>query len=129
MAISPTLKTVRTEAEMFPLVERWLESSMTQQAFSLKHQLSPHILPYWINRYRQQKGQVPSNRSQAASSPQSSGFIQVGSSVSSAASTANELETTMAHGLSIELPSGLVLRFPSLIPASYLQEVIAACSH
>lgn len=58
MATTSPTKLIRTEANMFSLVESWLRSNRTQKEFSLKHQLSPHMLPYWINRYRHQKGQT-----------------------------------------------------------------------
>ena len=48
-------KEVRTEAKMFPLVENWIESKLTQKQFSEQHQLPAHILPYWITRYHQQQ--------------------------------------------------------------------------
>jgi hypothetical protein len=45
-------KPTRTEQEMFPLIESWLKSKLTQKEFSQKHKLPLHILPYWIGRYR-----------------------------------------------------------------------------
>lgn len=44
---------VRTEAEMFPLVESWLKSGQTQKQFYTNHGLPVHILAYWVGRYRQ----------------------------------------------------------------------------
>ncbi len=47
-----TEKPIRTEQEMFPLIESWMKSKLTQKEFSQKHKLPLHILPYWIGRYR-----------------------------------------------------------------------------
>jgi hypothetical protein len=47
MAPQPT-----TEQEMFPLVESWLKSRLTQKQFCATHQMPAHILAYWVGRYR-----------------------------------------------------------------------------
>lgn len=44
----------KTPAEMFPLIEAYLQSPLTQKAFCHKHALSLPVLNYWIQRYRQQ---------------------------------------------------------------------------
>ncbi len=44
---------VKTEPEMFPLVESWLKSGLSQKQFCLEHQMPVHILAYWVGRYRQ----------------------------------------------------------------------------
>jgi hypothetical protein len=95
---------------MFPLVENWLASGITQKAFSQKHGLALHLMPYWVARYRKAH---PS----AKSTPATTGFIQV----STPQSTVSAME--------VALPSGAVIRFSSLIPVTYLQELLSICSH
>ncbi len=101
---------IRTEKEMFPLVEEWLKSGISQKEFSQRHGLALHIMPYWVARYRKVH---PS--AQATAAP-STGFIQL----PTPQSTVSPME--------VALPSGTVIRFSSLIPVTYLQEVLLICS-
>ncbi len=105
---------IRTEAEMFPLVESWLHSGLTQKAFSLQHQLPLHILPYWASRYRKTKpdGEAPGRKT-------ASGFIPLSPPGPPAALTSS---------MEVVLPSGVILRFVGLVPVPYLQELLATCS-
>lgn len=104
---------MRTSAEMFPVVENWLQSGLTQKEYSQRHQLAVHILPYWAGRYRK----AQANPIDASSPQPSSGhFIAV--------STAKE----MISGVEVVLPTGVVIRFASAIPVSYLQQLLKACS-
>lgn len=103
---------MRTSEEMFPVVEDWLQSGLTQKAYSQRHNLPLHILPYWANRYR--KFQQDPNTASALSS--TGHFIPV--------STGN----TMNGGMEIVLPTGVVIRFAEPVPASYLQQLLRACS-
>jgi len=105
---------IRTEAEMFPLVESWLHSGLTQKAFSLQQQLPPHILPYWASRYRKTKPAGEATATKAAS-----GFIALSPPGPPAALTGQ---------MEVVLPGGVILRFASLVPVPYLQEVLATCS-
>jgi hypothetical protein len=117
---------IRTQTEMFPLVENWQKSGLTQKEFSQKHELPLHILPYWVARYR--KGQP----SVSPSRPQSPGFIRLSSPVDSvpaatrvpadlsAVSSAAAVDTTTV----VELPSGVVVRFSSLLPVEYIKELL-----
>jgi hypothetical protein len=43
---------VRTEAEMFPLVESWQKSGLTQKEFSQQQGISDQVFYYWVARYR-----------------------------------------------------------------------------
>ena len=43
---------VKTEAQMFPLVESWQKSGLTQKQFSQQHQISEQVFCYWVSRYR-----------------------------------------------------------------------------
>lgn len=100
---------IRTQKEMFPLVEEWLKSGITQKEFSQRHGLALHLMPYWVGRYRKAHPLT-------ASTPATSKFIRV---------SAPEVTVTP---MEVVLPSGAVMRFSSLIPVSYLQELLLACS-
>jgi hypothetical protein len=110
---------IRTRKEMFPLAESWLKSGMTQKEFSQKHALPQHILPYWVSRYRKaQPRQID-----APSTPnETPAFIRL---AASAPVTNADVAT---KGMEVVMPSGVVLRFSSLIPLSYLKELIGLCS-
>lgn len=102
---------MRTSEEMFPVVEDWLQSGLSQKAYSQRHGLPLHILPYWVSRYRKAH-QDPIT----ASSPSSPGhFIPVPTG------------DTMNGGMEIALPTGVVIRFADPVPVSYLQQVLRAC--
>jgi hypothetical protein len=103
---------MRTSEEMFPVVEDWLQSGLTQKAYSQRHDFPLHILPYWASRYRKAQ-QAPIDQHAQSSSGH---FIPV--------STGN----TMNGGMEIVLPTGVVIRFVNHVPVSYLQQVLKACS-
>lgn len=103
---------MRTSAEMFPVVEDWLQSGLTQKEYSQRHLLALHILPYWVGRYRKEKV----NPSEQASQPSFGHFIPV--------STDKE----MISGMEVVLPTGVVIRFANPVPVSYLQQVLKVCS-
>jgi hypothetical protein len=90
-------------------VESWLQSGLSQKAFSLRHHLPVHVLVYWVSRYRKVH---PAPANTAAS------FIRL---CPPAASPATEM--------TVELPSGVVIRFSSLVSVTYLQELVKGCSH
>ena len=102
---------IRTEKEMFPLVAEWLSSGISQKEFGQRHGFALHIMPYWVARYRKAH---PSAQAMAATT---TGFIQLPTS-----------QTTVSS-MEVALPSGTVLRFSSLIPINYLQELLSVCSH
>lgn len=98
---------MRTSAEMFPVVEDWLQSGLTQKEYSERHQLPVHVLPYWVSRYRK----IHSN-----TQPQSASFIQVSTPPAS------------VHGMEVALPTGVVIRFANPVPVVYLQQLLSVCS-
>jgi len=98
---------MRTSEEMFPVVEDWLQSGLTQKEYSKRHQLAAHILPYWVSRYRQ---------THANTQPQSASFIQVSTAAAS------------VQGMEVALPTGVVIRFANTVPVSYLQQLLSVCS-
>lgn len=72
-------------------IEAWPSSGQTQQAYCKTNELSYHRFGYWRRKFLQQ--------SQEAQSQQGSGFVPVTHSAAS-----------QSAGLSLVLPSGLVLR-------------------
>jgi transposase len=108
---------IRTEKEMFPMVEKWLASGITQKAFSQSNGLALHIMPYWVARYRKVHGPTQVTPVSTQVTPATStGFIQLPTPQSTVSS------------MEVALPSGAVVRFSSLIPVSYLQELLSVCS-
>lgn len=72
-------------------IEAWQSSGQTQQAYCKANKLSYHRFGYWRRKFLQQ--------SQEAQSSKGSGFVPVTHSA-----------TSRSTGLSLALPSGLVLR-------------------
>ena len=103
---------MRNSEEMFPVVEYWLQSGLTQKAYSQRQQLAVHILPYWAAKYRKEKAISLDQDSR----PSSGRFIPV--------STSEE----MINGMEIVLPTGVVIRFASPVPVNYLQQLLKLCS-
>ncbi len=101
---------IRTEKEMFPLVAEWLASGISQKEFGQRHGLALHIMPYWVARYRK------AHPSAAPTPTTNSGFFQL----PTPQATVSPMEVALA--------SGAVIRFSSLIPGSYLQELLSVCS-
>lgn len=99
---------MRTEEEMFLVVEDWLQSGLTQKEYSKQHQLAKHILPYWAGRYR---------KIHPSSNQETTSFIRL--STPSAPSV---------DGMEVVLPTGVVIRFGSTVPVVYLQQLLSACS-
>ncbi len=105
---------LRTEAEMFPLVESWLESGLTQKEFSQKQQIPAHVLVYWIGRYRKiHRGDT----SQTLGKGKLDSFIRLPTTIPS------------ANGMEVCLPTGVVIRFAHPVPISYLEQLLSVCSH
>lgn len=98
---------MRTETEMFPVVEDWMASGLTQKEYSLQHGLPQHILPYWAGRYR--KAQTPDDESPSR-------FVQIATAAPSAAD------------MEIQWPNGTVLRLQGPVSAAWLKELLGPCS-
>lgn len=101
---------LRNASQMFPLVETWLQSGQTQEEFSGIHNMSKHVLSYWVCKYR--KAQRSEQSEGAAPS-----FIPLHPPAAGAISS-----------MEIVLPTGVVIRFASQVPVNYLQQVLKACS-
>jgi transposase-like protein len=122
---------VKTAAEMFPLVESWQKSGLTQKEFSQQHGVSEHVFYYWVSRYRNAQPVSPLSKSgpvahtkPVADAPKAAAFIRLscpGEAVPPAARTVAEATTV------VELPSGVVVRFTGLVPVAYLKELLT-CS-
>jgi transposase-like protein len=55
----------RNPAEMFPLVEAYLERDQTKKAFCEEHGLSESVLGYWLTKYRRKNA------------PEAGGFVEI----------------------------------------------------
>ncbi len=119
---------VKTAAEMFPLVERWQKSGLTQKEFSQQHGVSEHVFYYWVSRYRNALSIAPLSNSgpvahskPVANTETAAGFIRLSSPVEAVPPAARgEAQATTV----VELPSGVVLRFRGLVPVAYLKELL-----
>jgi hypothetical protein len=136
---------VKIEQEMFPLVEGWLSSGLTQKQFCATHQMPVHILAYWVGRYRKaQPAKASANKTvttpsratkEVMATEGSSGFIRLSSlpTIPTSAPTpaTSSLPTTQLPpgGMEVVLPTGAVIRFSATVPAGYLKELLSVCSH
>lgn len=118
---------VKTAAEMFPLVESWQKSGLTQKQFSQQHQINDQVFYYWVSRYRkaQPVSPVPKKQPAAQSKPVATAgttraFIRLSPPVDAATTPAGAADATTV----VELPSGVVLRFWGLLPVAYLKELL-----
>ena len=131
---------IKTQQEMFPLVQGWLESGLTQKQFCSNQGIPVHILAYWVGRYRKAKPQKATSAQATATTSKvakkvvatdsSSGFIRLSppAPIPTPAPTAapNQLPT---GNMEVVLPTGAVIRFSATVPASYLKELLSLCSH
>ena len=93
---------------MFPLIERWHNSGLTQQRFCEEHDLSLAVFGYWLRKYREASN---SNVEAGPAGEAAPGFLPL------------QLETapsSLSTALEIQLPDGTLLRFHRLPPQSYL---------
>lgn len=126
---------------MFPLVESWQKSGLTQKEFSRKHQLPLHILPYWVARYRKAGPPVAPSKQQSPPQKESPAFIRLSAPAAvapaagpipaaaavappAAAAAAVVAAPVTEMATAVELPSGVVLRFTGLVPVAYLRELV-----
>ncbi len=129
---------LKTEQEMFPLVEAWLQSGLTQKQFCLNHRLPVHILVYWVGRHRQsQSSKVSADKAETATGKatkevvareKSSGFIRLSPPPASPPPTSTASTATPTGNMEVILPTGTIIRFSTTVPASYLTELLSVCS-
>ena len=118
---------VKTEVQMFPLVESWQKSGLTQKQFSQQPQISEQVFCYWVSRYR--KAESAGQLSKAATEPPlatpaveiAPGFIRLSPPVDPVLPTATAV---IDAATLLELPSGVVVRFSGLVPITYLKELL-----
>jgi transposase-like protein len=116
---------------MFPLVESWQKSGLTQKEFSQQHGVSEHVFYYWVSRYRNAQSVSPLAKKQpvahtkpADDAGTAAAFIRLSPPVEAVPPTAR---TVVDATTVVELPSGVVLRFWGLVPVAYLKELLT-CS-
>jgi len=102
---------MRTPEEMFPVVEDWLESGLTQKDYSIRHGIAKHILPYWVGKYRKCKEEDM----EAAPS-----F----SPVSLSPSLSKNIELVLPNGIMISIPTGAL----DQLSPSHLHHLLQLCS-
>ncbi|MDO1451355.1 hypothetical protein Q0590_34085 [Rhodocytophaga aerolata] len=134
--MAPQLK---TEQEMFPLVESWLQSGLTQKQFCLDNQLPVHILVYWVGRYRKSqpvkttvdKREATANKAtkKVVVTESSLGFIRLSPPAPTLLSSPAASSQLPAGNMEVVLPTGAIIRFSATVPASYLKELLSLCSH
>lgn len=101
---------MRTPEEMFPIVEDWLESGLTQKEYSIQHDIALHILPYWVGKYR--KCQEEDLERIPSFSP-----------VSLSPSLSKNIELVLPNGIMISIPTGAL----SQISPSHLHRLLQLC--
>jgi len=86
----------RTKEQMYPVVEAYLASDLTQEGFCQYEGFSTAVLNYWLKKYRSEHGTAPGS------------FIEI----------------EPAGCLELTYPSGIRLSFDRLVPAAYLQALL-----
>lgn len=100
------MQKIRNSAEMFPIIEAWHSSGLTQKEYGKVHNIPVHVLAYWSVRYRKLKSPVADQAK----------FIPV------------TYEKPAAGPLEIVLPNGIIIRFGQPVSVNYLQQVLKGCS-
>ena len=79
----------RTPAEMFPLVEAYLERNQTKKAFCAARGISESVLGYWLTKYRRENA------------PEVGAFVEITPPVAAAEQALMEL--VYPHGVRLRL--------------------------
>ena len=89
---------------MFPLIEEWKRSGLSQKELSNQHGINPHVFGYWLRRYRENR-----EASKAA------GFVSV------------EMEQRPIESVLAEViyPSGTRLVFKERVGLAFLQSLLS----
>ena len=92
----------RSAAEMFPLIQEWERSGLSQKEFYTHHDIKPHVFWYWLRRYREEGQLVPQ---------EGPGFVSV------------EMEEAPLESVLAEViyPDGTRLVFKERVGLSFLQ--------
>ena len=91
---------------MFPLIQEWEGSGLSQKSFYKRHGIKPHIFWYWLRRYRDSQGPLVSQ--------EATGFVSVQMDPPSA-------ESVMAE---IIYPDGTRLILKEGVSLSFLQSLL-----
>ena len=83
----------RNQSEMYPLVEEYLSSDISQREYCQRHQIKVHTFQYWLSKYKQD--QIKQN--------QEDKFISL---------EVNELSPSLNQVVRISYPSGMIVEFP-----------------
>lgn len=96
---------LRSSSEMFPLIEEWKQSGLSQKEFCIRHGLKPHILCYWRRRYVERDQSVVD---------QAKGFVSI------------EMEQQMAQSVLAEVvySDGTRLVFKERVGLAFLQGLL-----
>ena len=87
----------RTAEQMYPVVEAYLASDLTQEIFCQYEGFSTAVLNYWLKKYRNEHGRTS--------------FVEIQPAASSGC-------------LELVYPNGIRLSFDRLVPAAYLRELL-----
>jgi hypothetical protein len=129
---------LKTKQEMFPLVQAWLESGLTQKQFCSNQGMRVHILAYWVGRYHKAQPRkatadkvvagISKSTKAVVAADSYSGFIRLSppAPTPTPAPAANQLP---AGNMEVVLPTGAIIRFSAILPISYLTQLLSACSH
>lgn len=95
----------RSAAEMFPLIQKWEGSGLSQKTFCNDHGIKPHVFCYWLRRYREQGKLVDQDPA---------GFVSV------------ELDPPSAESVIAEVvyPDGTRLILQERVSLSFLQSLL-----
>lgn len=102
-----------TQKRMFPIIEQYLESGLTQKAFSKNQSLPLHVFHYWLKKYRGEQKQT--DESGSSKKPQGPAFLPI------------QLTGMPSSGCEISFPNGVKLRFPHMPEAEQLSHLIRSC--
>lgn len=83
----------RKQSEMYPLVEEYLTSEVSQREFCQSHQIKVHTFQYWLSKYKQE--QIKEN--------QMDKFIPL---------EVNDSSSLLNQVVRISYPSGMIIEFP-----------------
>lgn len=50
---------IRSAEEMFPLIQEWERSGLSQKEFYSHHGIKSHVFRYWLRRYREEEEPAP----------------------------------------------------------------------
>lgn len=103
---------IRSAEEMYPIVESWLESNLSQKAFCQGRGVKLHLLSYWARRYDQEKNDRsnPQESSMSAMIP-----LQIQS----------RMDAAWQYALEITYPDGTRLWFGRMIEFNTLQALLS----